>query len=178
MDKDGGAAIDSVQTTTRRQSSKKGTNSADKDEQNASLDGSKGELARSIDQPQNMKQPRRLSDKRVGKRRNQNDEQNQSAIDAIQSANEFDVSKNDELNKTKQERIDQNFSPDMSSEQLDKNRRSGRGKTQNNRQAQNQEGEDEMATSDDKNQRRARRVSAKIKNNESSDLEVTNVSKG
>ena len=32
MDKDGGAAIDSVQTTTRRQSSKKGTNSADKDE--------------------------------------------------------------------------------------------------------------------------------------------------
>ena len=35
-----------------------------------------------------------------------------------------------------------------------------------------------MATSDDKNQRRARRVSAKIKNNESSDLEVTNVSKG
>ena len=35
-----------------------------------------------------------------------------------------------------------------------------------------------MATSDDKNQRRARRVSAKIKNNESSDLEVTNVGKG
>ena len=48
----------------------------------------------------------------------------------------------------------------------------------NNRQPQNQEGEDEMATSDDKNQRRARRVSAKIKNNESSDLEVTNVGKG
>ena len=30
-----------------------------------------------------------------------------------------------------------------------------------------------MASADDKNQRRARRVSAKIKNNESSDLEVS-----
>ena len=92
----------------------------------------------------------------------------------MQNADELENSKVDDQNSGQKERLDQNFSPDMSSEQLDKNRRSGRGKTINTRSQQNQEA-DEIAAIDDKNQRRVRRVSAKIKNNESSDLEVSGI---